>query len=269
MVTFEGVIPLNERLSSIQSHWNKTADSPWYQSLRTEEKLTALKSDPASAFLSGVWEMLNRLMPHIKGKQILLPSSGDNHAALAFALLGAHVTSADISEKQLFHAKEMADALKLSIRFVCDDTTHLSRLESGSFDLVYTSNGTLAWIDDPFSMYKNIHRVLKTGGLSLMYDVHPFTRPFTCEAWKQPYIQKPYAETLPHCHWRMQDLVNAMAAAGLTIAEMAELPSQSPAFWFTFDELSAQPPEALEDISDWHKNPMAALPVWLCIAARK
>lgn len=237
--------------------------------MRTEDKIARLKSDPASAFPGAVWDILRRLLPDIKGKRILLPSSGDNHAALAFALLGADVTSADISEKQLAHAQVLAESLNLSIRFVREDTTHLSSIESDAFDLVYTSNGTLSWIDDPFSMYKNIHRVLKKGGLSLMYDVHPFTRPFTCEAWQAPHIIKPYTETLPHCHWRIQDLVNSMATAGLSIAEMAELPSDSPAFWFTHEELCAKSPEDLQGISDWRQNPMAALPVWLCIAARK
>mgnify|MGYP002508443346 CR=1 FL=1 len=61
-----------------------------------------------------------------KGKQVLLPSSGDNHAAFAFARMGAEVTSTDISERQLEYAREIADRLELPIRFACEDTMELS-----------------------------------------------------------------------------------------------------------------------------------------------
>ena len=56
-----------------------------------------------------------------------------------------------------------------------------------------------------------------------MFDIHPFNRPFTGEPWKEPKIRKPYKEIMPHCHWRVQDLANAMTGAKLCIKEMAEL----------------------------------------------
>ena len=46
---------------------------------------------------------------------------------------------------------------------------------------------------------------------------------FECEPWKESKIVKPYAETLPHCHWRVQDLINSMTGAGLSVREMEEL----------------------------------------------
>ena len=140
---------------------------------------------------------------------------------------------------------------------------------SDSYDLVYTSNGTHTWITDLNSMYQNICRVLKKDGYSIMYDIHPFTRPFSCEAWKAPQITKAYEDVLPSCHWRIQDLVNATAAAGLSVEEMAELQAVDASFWYTYDELVQQKPEDLANVNDWRFNPMAALPVWLSIVARK
>ena len=202
-------------------------------------------------------------------KKVLLPSSGDNHAAFAFALLGADVTSADISEKQLKHAKVIADKLKLKINFVCDDTMQLSNIPDNRFDLVYTSNGTHTWIADLPTMYKNIHRVLKVDGFSIMYDVHPFTRPFVCEPWKEPKIVKPYTETLPQCHWRVQDLINSMTGAGLSVREMEELQAENASFWFSYEELIKQTSENLDKVNNWEYNPMAALPAWISIVAQK
>ncbi len=260
---------MNERLSYIKNNWNKTADSPWYCSLRTAEKIQALAADPASAFHPAVYQLIKRYVPDLSGKQVLLPSSGDNHAAFAFSLMGAQVTSADISEKQLEHAEKISKQLGLNIRFVCDDTMQLSHIADNQFDLVYTSNGTLSWIDDIRLMYQNIARVLQPAGYAIMYDVHPFTRPFACIPWEEPKIIKPYAETMPHCHWRIQDICNAILHGPMHIREMAELPAIDASFWFTFDQLQEKNAEELADINDWHQNPMAALPVWLSIAAQK
>lgn len=63
------------------------------------------------------------------GKKILLPSSGDNHAAFAFALMGAKVTSADISERQLENAGIISDKWGLDIEYICDNTMYLSKIK--------------------------------------------------------------------------------------------------------------------------------------------
>ena len=260
---------MDDKLQWVKAHWNQTADSDWYRSLRTEDRLNALRQDPACAFHPAVFGLIRKAFPDLKARQVLLPSSGDNHAALAFALIGAEVTSTDISERQLEVARCNAEHLGVSIRTVCEDTMQLAKLEENAFDLVYTSNGTHSWIHDLDSMYANIHRVLKPGGYSIMYDVHPFQRPFTGEAWKEPRIVKPYAATLPDCHWRVQDLVNAHTGAGLTIREMAELPAVDASFWFSYDELIRQDPRELEQLGEWQRNPLAALPAWIAIVAQK
>ena len=260
---------MKEWLKQVKDSWNETADSDWYQSLRTDDKIEELVKEPANAFHPSVLQLINKYMPDLHGKKVLLPSSGDNHAAFAFALLGAEVTSADISEKQLEHAQEIANKLNLSICFVCDDTAHLSNMEDNCFDLVYTSNGTHTWIADIVTMYKNIYRVLKPTGLSIMFDIHPFNRPFSGEPWKEPKIIKPYEETMPYCHWRVQDLVNAMICARLSIKEMEELQAVNASFWFSYEELIKQEKEKLAKINNWEYNPMAALPAWISIVSQK
>lgn len=260
---------MDDLLNKIKDGWNKTADSEWYQSLRTDEKIAGLVKNPETAFHPAVTDLIKKWIPDLRGVKALLPSSGDNHAAFAFALMGAEVTSLDISEKQLEHAQEIADKLHLRISFVCDDTMRLSKLKDNEFDLVYTSNGTHTWIADLAVMYQNIERVLKPSGFSIMYDIHPFNRPFTGEPWKAPQVIKPYWETMPSCHWRVQDLVNAMTKARLSIKEMAELPAVGASFWFSYDELIQQNPDKMKNINNWEFNPMAALPAWISIAAQK
>lgn len=256
-------------LKEVKDGWNRTADSEWYKSLRTDEKIEELINNPMSAFHPAVYDLISKYIPDLKSKKILLPSSGDNHAAFAFALLGAKVTSADISERQLENATVIAEKLNLHIDFVCDNTMELSHIENDIYDLVYTSNGTHSWIPDLSIMYHNISRVLKSSGYSIMYDIHPFNRPFTGEPWKEPKVSKAYKDTMPSCHWRVQDLINANISAGLTIREMAEVEAVNASFWYTYDELIKQSSEKIQSINDWNYNPMAALPAWLTIVSQK
>ena len=102
-----------------------------------------------------------------------------------------------------------------------------------------------------------------------MYDIHPFNRPFTGEPWKQPQIIKSYSDVCPSCHWRVQDLINSTASAGLNIKEVAELQAVNASFWFTYDELVKQTADTLTNVNQWECNPMAALPAWLSIVSQK
>ena len=185
---------MKDYVKEVKNHWNSVSDSDWYMSLRTDEQILKLQENPAFAFHPAVFELIKKYMGEVSGKHILLPSSGDNHAAFAFAIMGAKVTSADISERQLENAKTISDRIGLDMEFVCDNTMELEHIKDNVYDLVYTSNGTLSWIDDLTGMYQNIKRVLKNAGYSFMYDVHPFNRPFSGEAWSEPKIIKSY-----HC----------------------------------------------------------------------
>ena len=259
----------DDRIEEIRAWWNETSDSDWYRSLRTEEQINHLKEDPASAFHPAVYELIRKYLPDFGNLQILLPSSGDNHAAFALAMMGAHVTSADISERQLEHAADIAKRLQLDMEFVCDDTMKLSHMPDQAFDMVYTSNGTLSWIDDLDGMNRNICRVLKPGGYAVLYDMHPFHRPFSGDAFKEPRIIKSYQDVFPDLHWRLQDIVNSQIRAGLTLCEIAELPALDASFWLTYDELKKKNREDLEGINDWKKNPLAALPAWLALVSQR
>ena len=260
---------MDETEKEVKKYWNEVSDSEWYQSLRTEERLDRIKRNPGSAFYPGVLELMKKHIGDFGGRKVLLPSSGDNHAAFAFSFMGARVTSADISERQLENAKAISDRWGLEIEYICDNTMYLSKIDAGTYDLVYTSNGTLTWIPDLNEMYRNITRVLKKGGYSAMYDIHPFTRPFTMEAWKEPEVRKSYQDVLPDLHWRVQDIINAHAQAGLRVSEMAEIPAADASFWYTFEELKSKTEDETAEINDWKKNPMAAIPAWIAIIAQK
>ena len=253
----------------IAEDWNRDSDK-YYERIYSENTVKHLTLDPKWVFPPEVFEMLGSAFPDLGGKRVLVPSSGDNGAAFAFHLLGARVTSADISQRQLCNAKKIADAHGWDIQFIQDDSMRLESIRDSEYDLVYTSNGVHVWINDLSSMYRSFLRVLKTGGSYVMFETHPFIRPFDGDAAdsmrfviKKPYeCIGPFGE-VPTYGYRIMDLVNAMLGAGLVIRRMQEFHPQPG----SFDSWWYRTPEQAEEDGymkfDWTRNPFAALPQWI------
>jgi ubiquinone/menaquinone biosynthesis C-methylase UbiE len=241
---------------------------------RDANDLDAIKLDPIRAFPRDVREMLRAAVPDLRGKRVLVPSSGDNLATFGLHLLGAQVTSTDIAENQLENAMKIADANGFSgITFRQADSMTLDGIKDGEFDLVYTSNGAHVWISDLSMMYRSFNRVLKAGGIYVFFETHPFHRPFnenTYDEDKVVRIIKPYTSTLlpkrmpesaPEFHWRIQDFLQALLNASFALIDYRDMQSYE-------DDLSNYA-WVDKDKYDWTKYPYAALPSWLGICALK
>lgn len=133
--------------------------------------------------------------------------------------------------KQIEIAKKFADKINLDIEFHVCDSMKLDALHNDMYDLVYTSNGVHVWINDLNAMYKNIHRVLKNDGRYMMFDTHPFSRPFGEKVSDNALnIVKAYEATgpfgeVPNFHWRTQDYINSLINSGFYITRMEEFHS--------------------------------------------
>lgn len=256
-----------EYIKRIKKEWNDKSDS-WYPILRTEEIINKIALNPEVSFHKLTLSMIKEYFPDLKGTRILVPSSGDNHAVFSFAQMGARVTSSDFAERQLENAAEIARKHGWQIEFICDNTMTLNTITSSEYDLVYTSNGVHVWIYDLDSMYANIYRVLKNTGKCIMFDVHPFNRPFKYIEGNQPEIIKQYTDIVPHYHWRIQDLLNTMISKGFLIKRIEEMYTEDGHYWnasygtYISEEESAR-------LCNWKTNPMAALPQWLSICIQK
>jgi SAM-dependent methyltransferase len=248
--------------------WNNEVDNGY--GLKDEE-VKNLINNPYHAFDDPILiDIIRKTFPDLNGVKICVPSSGGNEAVIAFCLLGAKVTSCDISERQLEKAETLAKKYGFDIEFVLDNTMTLDKIKSDEYDFVFTSNGVHVWIDDLKSMYENIHRILKKSGKYIMFEVHPINRPFE-DCFGQLNIRKPYDDIGPlydgiNFHWRMQDIVNAIADSGLCIKRMEEMFSSKTASFF---DTHGKTPEEIDQIHDWRVNPQAALPQWLTILAVK
>ncbi|WP_317981877.1 class I SAM-dependent methyltransferase [Paenibacillus glycanilyticus] len=261
--------------NKVKESWNEWSET-WYLKYRTEEAIARVISSPASAFHPTTYRLIREAFPDLTGKRVLVPSSGDNHAVFAFHLLGAQVTSCDISDKQIENASIIAKHHSWDIEFICEDTMTLSQLPSEEYDLVYTSNGVHVWIHDLKSMYNNVSRVLKSDGVYIMYDIHPFMRPFGIKAKEALTINKPYHLTgpfgeVPTFKWRIQDILNAVVSSSLHIKRIEEMYAENGWFWVDDSENEGDNLTAkeVESYSDWRENPSAALPQWLSVKAVK
>lgn len=262
-----------DKKNRIKDAWNEWSDTD-FAKYRSDERISRLIANPESAFHHTTFSMIKDLFPNLQGKRICVPSSGDNHAVFAFHLMGATVTSVDISERQLVNAATIAAKHGWDIQFICDDIMELNQVKSNGYDFVYTSNGVHVWINGLNAMYHNIYRILKSNGAYIMYEVHPFTRPFGDDTTKltvrKPYdLIGPFGET-PTYTWRMQDIINAIVSSGLNLKHIEEMYAEYNTYWFEVSgEREKMSQEEVDKLYQWEHNPMAAFPQWLSIYAVK
>jgi SAM-dependent methyltransferase len=203
----------------------------------------------------------------IAGKQVCVLGSGDNQVVFALAGLGALVTSVDISQNQLDIAAQRAIELRLSVNFVQADVTALGMFGDLSFDVVYTGGHVAVWVSDLETYYSEAVRILRTGGLFIVNEYHPFRRIWR-ESKESLVVESQYLQRGPfeydlsdnvlrpepgmlksyEFHWTIADYINAVLKTGCNLISV--------------DEYG-------EEVSDWEGAPMQGLPEFLLIIARK
>jgi len=259
---------------STRKMWDNRADT-YFTDTDHAKSLAIIKSDPARAFPRDVWEMLRNAVHDLKGKRVLVPSSGDNLSVFGFHLLGAKVTSTDLSEKQLGNAAKIAAAHHWDIEFRQADSMALDVLPDSEYDLIHTSNGAHVWIGDLGMMYRSFYRVLKPGGSYVFFETHPFCRPFD-QRGKDAKIIKPYTSTgpfndPPEFAWRIEDFIRALMNAGFTLADYRDMQSYKEeimAFAWHYKTYTEREKDNYAQ-HDWKINPWAALPTWMGVSAIK
>lgn len=102
--------------------------------------------------------------------KILDVGTGPGFFACILAEEGHEVTAIDYSEGMLSCAKNNAKALGVDVDFKIMDVNNLS-FDDCSFDVIVTRNVTWT-LEYPAKVYNEFKRVLKEGGLLLIYDAN-------------------------------------------------------------------------------------------------
>ena len=152
-------------------------------------------------------------LPELEGKHVLHLGCGTGEATAELAGLGALVPGVDASAEAVAAARERAPA----VAFVHGDPSQLPlELRRGRFDLVYTGVGELldAWA-------AGIAAALRPGGELLLHDAHPALDCLDDMLhWREDYFAAGRR--------RLGEVVTAVAAVGLVVESLEELPAERP-----------------------------------------
>lgn len=112
---------------------------------------------------------------NLKNHKILcLYSGGQKHIHL-LAASGAIVTVYDTNHNQLKEDEKFAKENNLMISTVEGDMTNLEIFKDNFFDMIFCPLSD-AYIPDILPIFKECHRILKSGGKFLFSSINPFTK---------------------------------------------------------------------------------------------
>ena len=185
------------------------------------------------------------LLPEdLRGLRVLHLQCHFGQDTLSLARRRAEVTGVDLSNSAIEAARDLADRTGLGARFINCDLYSLPRHldEAGSFDIVFTSYGTITWLPDLDEWAGIIARYLKPGGTFVFAEFHNLAYLWNEDrtAIKYPYfndqpiveeVTKTYSEDEPdndisgtEVNWDhpISSVVNALIGAGLRLEAFHE-----------------------------------------------
>jgi SAM-dependent methyltransferase len=122
------------------------------------------------------------LLGPLEGKRVLCLAGGGGQQSAAFAVLGAQVTVADLSEAQLARDAQAAAHYGVEIRTVLADMRDLATLEAGSFDVIQHAY-SINFVPDVRPVFQQVARVIRPGGTYQVMFANPFVHGLSPRAW--------------------------------------------------------------------------------------
>lgn len=113
-----------------------------------------------------------RLIGSVEGKRVLDLGSDAGHAAIALAAKGAHVISVDPSPEHLEDVRIACDAREAKVELHQSDLAELAFVRADTIDVV-VSIYALSSVDDLDRVFRQVHRVLRTGSAFIFSLPHP------------------------------------------------------------------------------------------------
>lgn len=113
------------------------------------------------------------LLEDVSGKSILHLQCHFGQDTLSLARMGAQVTGVDLSDKAIDAAKNLAEEINLNAEFVCCDLYELPNHLNKTYDIVFSSYGTIGWLPDLDKWANIVSKYLKPGGTFVFVEFHP------------------------------------------------------------------------------------------------
>jgi len=110
----------------------------------------------------------------VRGKSILHLQCHFGQDTMSFSRMGAKSVGVDFSDKAIDTANEIKQSLNLDTRFICSDIYSLDNsVLNETFDIVFTSYGTIGWLPDLDKWASIVNHYLKPGGKFVIAEFHP------------------------------------------------------------------------------------------------
>lgn len=122
------------------------------------------------------------ILQDVAGKQVLCLASGGGQSTAAFGMLGAQVTSLDLSDVQLERDRQAAAHHGLSMQTIQGDMRDLSMFSESSFDVVWQIY-SLNFIPSVKPLFEGVRRVLKPQGIYFVQSANPFIQSVDDAGW--------------------------------------------------------------------------------------
>lgn len=171
-----------------------------------------------------------QLIGPVAGKRVLEVGCGGAQASIAFAERGAVVTAVDFAASEIEFAGELAREHRVSVEFHQRDMTDLSPVADASQDVVFSAYA-FNYVDDLAACFREVCRVLKSGGLFVWSGAHPFGHAVDPDTLR---LNRSYFETgktvlgeetgcaFASVHRTVSDYFNLLVETGFVVERMVE-----------------------------------------------
>lgn len=151
----------------------KTNKETWNQkvAIHVDSEFYALEAFKAGASSLNSYEL--EALGDVDGKSLLHLQCHFGQDTMSWQRLGAKCTGVDISEAGVALAQQLNSETGLDAHFVCCNVLDTSDYVSDTFDIVFTSYGTIGWLPDLKPWAQMIAERLKPGGTFYIIDFHP------------------------------------------------------------------------------------------------
>jgi len=113
------------------------------------------------------------LLGNLEGKKILHLQCHFGQDSISLSKMGADVTAIDLSDSAIEKAKALASELNTNTKFICCNLYDLEKQLDETFDIVFTSYGTISWLPDLNKWASLITKYLKPRGKFIFVEFHP------------------------------------------------------------------------------------------------
>ncbi|MFI6757712.1 class I SAM-dependent methyltransferase [Micromonospora sp. NPDC050417] len=176
-----------------------------------------------------------RLLGDLTGQRVLELGCGAASAARWLTTQQARAVALDLSAGMLRHAARAAETTGVRVPLVQADALALP-FADGAFDIVCTAFGAVPFVADSAAVMREVHRVLRPGGLWAFSVTHPMRWIFLddpgeggLKAVHSYFDRRPYVEqdssgvpTYVEQHRTLGDRIRELVGAGFRLRDLVE-----------------------------------------------